>query len=147
MPRKNTTAITGTIQAWSIALNLDPSTIKRKLTVAEIKFEAGSPISALHIFKALTEESEKDKAMTRKLNAEAQARERDNRKEDGELFELPAIERKLWTDLLQPLQQELNQMPNGLAGLCNPQEPEVPKKVLTQWVEKTKLIIKGKETK
>lgn len=118
-------------------------TLVRRLRENGVKVEAYEDIDAADILKAIC--GDKDAAMTRKLNADADSKERDNRKKAGELFELPAIEKMIWTDYMQPLRLDLEQMPKIYSGLCNPQEPEVAEKVLTQFVERLKLKIKEKQ--
>jgi hypothetical protein len=132
--------IEGSVTAWAVALGIHRDALKRRLFEAGIKFEAREDLTAKEVFDSFT--GDKDKAMARKLNADADARERDNRKEAGELFELPAIEKKLWMDFLQPARLLGEQMAEQIAGLCNPQEPDTAKKVLHQWWEKFKTSLK-----
>jgi hypothetical protein len=63
------------------------------------------------------------------------------RKEEGELIDLPTVERLIWQELLGPLKQEMDLMPAKLAPLLG----DDPVKVLTEWVEETKRkLVKGK---
>ena len=60
--------------------------------------------------------------------------EKENRMRDGELVELPAAERIIWSELLMPLKQEMDLMPNRI-GLLLGGESE---KILLDWVENVK---------
>lgn len=142
MPRVNH-HISGNIATWAKALGIHRDALTRRLNRSDVKFGAGDLIPARDVYKALS--GDKDAAMVRKLQAEAEAQERDNRKEDGELLESAAIEKKLWQDLLQPLRTEIEQMPKTYAAMANPQDPETARKVLEQWVEKTKQGLKERK--
>jgi hypothetical protein len=137
-PKSDT--IAATLTAWAASLGLDRLTLRNRLGKAGIEIKADEPIIAQHIYAAIT--GDKEAAMTRKLTAEAEEKERDNRVAAGELLDAAAIEKKLWTDLLQPLRTLMEQQANDCAANCNPQHPEVAKAVLTQWLERAKLTIK-----
>jgi len=132
--------ISASIGAWASALGKDPKTIQLRLKKREYRFEPHDKIPAQEIFKALM--SDKDEALARIAAADADAKERENRVADGELMELPTIEKALWFDLLAPLRLELEQLPQIYAGLCNPQDPQTAEKVLRQFVEKLKVNLK-----
>jgi hypothetical protein len=127
--------ITGSIQAWADSLGVESSTIRRKLNRAEIKFEPGKQLLAFDIFRALTAESDKDAAMTRKLDAETRKTERENSVAEGRLHDLAAVEKIIWQDLLAPLRAELLAMPRTLAPRCASTEEAV--EVLQSWVDGT----------
>jgi DNA-directed RNA polymerase beta subunit len=127
--------ITGSLQAWADSLAMDGSTIRRKLNRAEIKFETSQQLPALVIFRALTAESDKDMAMTRKLEAEAKKTERENAVAEGRLHDLTAVEKELWQNWLAPLRAELLSMPRTLAPRCV--SAEESQEVLQGWIEAT----------
>lgn len=138
--KKDNPQITASLSSWATNLGVNREALKRRLNEHGIVYGDATQLTAAQIFKAMV--GDKDAAMTKKLLAEASERERKNREAEGELFELPAIEKKLWNDLLQPLRQSLEQAPEQLAGLCNPADPDVAKTVLRRFVEDLKLKLK-----
>lgn len=132
--------IAHSLTAWAANVGLDRTTLRNRLGKAGITIAADEPIKALDVYRATT--GDKDAAMTRKLTAEAEEKERDNRVAAGELLDASEIEKKLWQNLLQPLRTMLEQQANECAANCNPQNPEVAKAVLLQWLERAKLAIK-----
>lgn len=132
--------ISATLTAWSASLGLDRTTLRNRLGKAGIEIKPDEPIIAQHIYAAIT--GDKDAAMTRKLTAEAESKERENREKAGELLDSAAIEKKLWSDFLAGLKAEVEQLPRTYATLCNPQDPETARKMLEQWVEKVKAQLK-----
>jgi len=132
--------ISSTLFDWSMNLGIDSTTLKRRLNEQSIDYDPAS-LSAQQVFKAMY--GDKEAAMTKKLLAESAKVERENRVADGELLELPAIEKKLWVDLLAPLRLQLEQLPEQLAGICNPESPDVAKGALRNFVEDVKLKLKG----
>jgi len=144
MKPKRTYEITGSCNAWARAYGTDSNALIEKLQRAGIVYKSGEEINAVEIFKAILFRSEKDEAIARQANAKAEEQEMENAVRRKELMELAQIERIVWTDLLAPLRQEIEQMPKSLAGLCNPEDPETAQAVLEQWVEKTKLNIRDK---
>lgn len=134
--------ISATLFHWAENLGIDSTTLKRRLNEQSINYEPSS-LSAQQVFKAMY--GDKEAAMTKKLLAESAKVERENRVADGELLEMPVIEKKLWVDLLSPLRLALEQMPEQMAGMCNPESPDVAKGVLRRFVEDLKLKLKGSE--
>jgi hypothetical protein len=137
--------ISATLHSWATSLGIHREALTLRLNRANIKFVTGTEIDAKDVFTAMT--GDKDAAMTRKLTAEAEREERENRVAAGELLDCAAIEKKLWSEMLQPLRTLLEQQANECAANCNPQNPEVAKAVLTQWLERAKLAIKEPATK
>ena len=136
--------ISASINAWAQALGISHENFCIMLRRADVKYNPGQDLYAPDVFEAITYQSEKDKAVARKANADAESREMENAKTRKELMELAQIEKVVWNDLLQPLRTELEQMPRSLCALVNPEEPETAERVLQQWVEKTKANIKDK---
>jgi len=132
--------ISATMTRWAVNLGMHRDALKRRLVESGIPFGDATELTAADVFKA--SHGDKEKALTRKLNADADDQERKNKVADGELLQLPAIEKKLWQDLLQPLRLEIEQMSEQLAGMCNPESPEVAKGVLRNWTESLKLKLK-----
>jgi hypothetical protein len=136
--------IKATLNGWASAYGTDSNHFAAMLQRAGVVFEKGALLSAVDVFKAITFRSEKDEAIARQANAKAEEQEMINSERRKELMELAQIERVIWTDLLGPLRQELEQMPKSLSGLCNPADPETAQAVLEQWVELTKSNIQNK---
>ena len=134
--RKSTSTITASIKAWADALDMDSSTIKKRMNRADIPFEPHVPISAKDIFRAMMAESDKEIAMTRKLNAEADKTERENLVAQKELYHLNEVEKLVWQEILFPLRAELLQMPKKFDAETREQ--------LESWVDATMNKI-GKE--
>jgi len=136
--------ITASINAWAAALGMQHKNFCALLRRCDIEYKAGQDLPAHTVFKAVTFRSEKDEAIARQANAKAEEQEMINAERRKELMELAAIEKTIWGDLLAPLRLELEQMPKSLAGLVNPESPEVAEKALLNWVEKVKLNIAEK---
>lgn len=134
--RGNDSQIKHSLTAWAKALGMSRDTIHKRLNKSGIQFESDVPITAMDIWTALSVDSEKDAAMTRKLNAEAEARERENEKESGNLVSVPEMERLLWSRIYLPLKVELEQMPERLGTLLNLDPSGISK--LRDWVEEVK---------
>ena len=118
------------ITAWSKALVMHHETLAGKLSKAGV--DKSETYTARQIFTAL--HGEKDASIIRQNNAKAEQLEKENRMRDGELVELPAAERIIWSELLMPLKQEMDLMPNRI-GLLLGGESE---KILLDWVENVK---------
>lgn len=137
--------LTATLFAWQTELCMDGDTLRRKLAKAEIKHEPRGLIRAREIIKALV--GGKDEALIRKATAEAIAIERENKVADGLLVELPVAEKAIWQALLMPLKQELELMPEKLAALVSPENPEGAQQILQDWVEQIKKQIGNENEK
>lgn len=140
---KDLPQIAHTLSTWAVNLGVHRDSLKRRLNEQQIAYGEATELTAAQIYKAMV--GDKDAAMTKKLLAESARIEREEREAMGELFELDKIEKSLWIDYLQPMKLEGEQMPEQLCGLCNPNDPEVSKKVLRQWWEKFKLSIRDKK--
>ena len=126
-----------TISAWSKAIGVSESTLEVKLT------KEGLPnkglIRARDIISAMA--GERDASIIELNREKTAALALARRKEEGELIDLPTVERLIWQELLGPLKQEMDLMPAKLAPLLG----DDPVKVLTEWVEETKRkLLKGK---
>ena len=121
------------ITAWSKALVMHHDTLRGKLD------KSGVPKSDLYtarqIFQAL--HGEKDASVIRNNNAKAEQLEKENRVRDGELVEIPKAERMLWLELLFPLKQEIDLMPEKLSPLLTGDDAGRVT-VLRDWWEETK---------
>ena len=126
-----------TISAWSKAIGVSESTLEVKLT------KEGLPnkglIRARDIISAMA--GERDASIIELNREKTAALALARRKEEGELIDVPTVERLIWQELLGPLKQEMDLMPAKLAPLLG----DDPVKVLTEWVEETKRkLVKGK---
>jgi hypothetical protein len=144
---KKTNHISATLKAWSEALAIDPSTIKRKLARREIKFQPGVPLTAMQIFHALTAESEKDQAITQKTLEETRAKKRENEIAEGRLHDRAAIEKAIWYGILVPLRLELESLPDKLAGMLANQDAITIHKIVTKATEEIKQQIANVKVK
>src|SRR5579872_6539108 len=140
-PKEENPTLSFSAHQWYLALNLHPDTFARKMAEAGVKYEVHGLISALDVHRAMN--NEKDRAIARKNTADAISKEISNSEKLGTLFNLPACEKILWNDLLGPLRQEIEQMPQLCSALCNPQDPPTAQKVLEQWKERVKQTLKG----
>jgi hypothetical protein len=112
MPPK--TAISGTVTAWSKAVGIDRQQLQRALSRNGVGFGERELIQAADIFKAIT--GDKETAMTRKILAEAEEKERANRIAVGELI---AVEDAAANSIkvVGALVQDLDAMPSLVPGL------------------------------
>jgi hypothetical protein len=130
-----------TIHKAAVEFGASRETLARGLKANDLDVKAGQEFTTKQIFKALAGDFKFER--TRRERAEADAKERENRVATGELFDLAAIEKRLWTDFLAPLKHECEIMPDQYCALCNPADPATAKKVLVQWVETLKVKLKG----
>ena len=142
--KKRGEQIKATFSAWADSCGLTVENLKQKFTRSGLEWKTGIMVPACQVIQAITFRNEKDEAIARQANARAEEQEMLNAERRKELMKLAEIERVVWADLLGPLRLEMEQMPASLCGLCNPEDPETSKKVLQEWVEKTKQNIKEK---
>ena len=121
-----------TLNAWAMALGIEPKTLAKKLTQSSLPNEG--QLCARDVFTALS--GEKDASIIRLNNAKADELEQDRKVRDKELVEIPTAERLLWLELLGPLKQEMDLMPEKLAPMLSEDSQRVA--VLREWVEETK---------
>lgn len=93
-------------------------------------FEAGG----VGLLNPVQEKAQLDRERRIELEDERKIRQ-------GEMVTLSEVERDVWEASLLPLKQSLEAMPESVATLANPENPEHAKKVLTEWLEKMKAII------
>ena len=130
-----------TLNAWAKAIAVQERTLAIRLTKAG--FKNNGLISAKEIIDAMC--GEKDASIIRLNDAKAKQLEQKEKIRDEVLVELPVAERELWGNLLGPLKQEMDAMPDKLAPLVNPESPASAKKLLFEWTENTKKkLIKNK---
>lgn len=143
---KNRPKIELTLFGWQDELGIEVKTIRSRLIKAGVEIIPHQKLSAYTVLTALSSKGEKDEALTRKAMAEAESIERENKKEDGLLIDLPEADKAIWSRVLSPLRTELETMPDRLAGLVNPDEQERAHGILQDWVEQTKKqILEGKK--
>ncbi len=125
--------ISHTLQAWATAYGIERRTLETRLVRNGAKILGKNELyEAKEVFNAMY--SDKEAAQTRKAMAEAEAQERENRIAEGELANLPAIEKIVWLEGLLPTKLALNSMPASLAAQCNPDNPSLAREVLQNWV-------------
>lgn len=118
---------------WSInkaatEFGVSRETVTRGLRANNTTVKAGEEFTTKQIFAALAGDFKYER--TRRERAEADKTERENRVANGELLDRAAIEKKVWTDMLAPIRQEMLNLPGQVATLCNPADPETARKVL-----------------
>ena len=85
--------VSATLTMWSKSLGVDRQQIQRALTRNGVMTSDREEIQARDIFNAMT--GDKEAAMTRKLLAEAEEKERDNRMASGEILTAEEADAKL----------------------------------------------------
>ena len=78
----------------------------------------------------------------RKLRLENEALERAAELEIKNTVTLEEVERIVWEGYTLPLRQALEALPEAVGPVANPENSEHAKKVLREWVEKTKRMIR-----
>lgn len=132
MANKDKLSLTSAAVAFGVA----KETLRRALARAEIKTGDGATFTIRQCHNALAGDVRGERA--RLLRAQADKQEMANRVRDGALVEPPTAERIFWAELLGPLKQELDAMPQKLAPLVNPENPKSAQDLLFAWVEDTK---------
>ena len=138
-PIEENFALAFTAHQWYQALSMHADTFAKRLSAAGITPEAHGLIAARDVMKAMG--NDKDQAIARKNNADAEAREMENAQARKELLNMVECDKIIWSELLAPLRQELEQMPKQLGIQCNPQDPPMAEAVLLAWWERTKLLL------
>jgi hypothetical protein len=132
MADRNKLSLTSAAVAFGVA----KETLRRALARAEVKTGDGATFTIRQCHNALAGDVRGERA--RLLRAQADKQETGNRIRDGALVELPTAERILWAQLIGPLKQEMDAMPQKLAPLINPENPTSAQKMLFDWVDDTK---------
>ena len=132
----NPKSISFRIDAWSKATGIHTATLSKKLTKAGHRIESKQLVSAKQIVDAIG--GEKDAAMVRLADERTLALEQKRKLRDESLVEIPTADRVLWAELLGPLMQEMDGMPQKLAQLINPDNVAFAQTTLFNWVEDTK---------
>mgnify|MGYP001545184678 CR=1 FL=1 len=133
MPRKRLGKVCATVNGWAVELAIDQQTIQRRLTLAGTKPVGGVLYDARTIFSAI--HGEKDVLLNRKRVAEAEALERENLEAEGILVNIEEADKRIWNEILMPVNVELELVADKLAALVNPSDPERAHKVLNDWSE------------
>jgi hypothetical protein len=106
--------VQASLTSWSRALGIDRQQLQRALARSGTPVETRDTISARDIFNALT--GDKEAAMTRKLLAEAEEKERDNRIATGDILTAEDADQKLGA-VVTSLVQSLDSLPALVPGL------------------------------
>ena len=117
--------ITGTITAWALSIGITRETLVRALVAAGMNSKP-KKLSAREVFNALT--GDKEAAMTRKLNAEAEAKERENRIAAGEVIDVESAS-QIYGKKIAALVQNLDAMPAMIPGLTLNQRTEMVSRI------------------
>lgn len=135
-----TPPIQWTILAAATEFGCSRETIMKGLRTNGFEPDENSRYTTIQIHTALAGDLKLER--TRRERAEADKVERENREKAGELMEIQACEKKLWSDLLAPIKQELEQMAKILAPILCPNDYAGAERILSQWAEKLKLKLR-----
>ena len=119
--------IESTIHGWSEAIGIARETLVNALVKGGNNLQPGEKIPARMVFDAIT--GNKEAAATRKLLAEAEAQERENRMENGEIVTVEQAA-EIYGRLVSALVQDLDSIPAMLPGLTFEQ-----RQILTALIE------------
>lgn len=106
--------IAHTLYEWARELGTTRETLGKKLIQNGFQLQDREKISAKDIWLAMA--CDKEAAMTRKLNAEAEAKERENRKEAGEIVTVEEAA-ALYGRKIAALVQRLESLPSLVPGI------------------------------
>lgn len=127
-----------TVWTWGKALAISQEKLNRGLTAIGIHPGRGEKITAVDIFKSLY--GDKDAALARKANADAEAVERKNREAAGELIDVEESA-KIYGDKMQAIIERLDAMPAMLdSRLAAETSPLIVRQILTEYNEQTKTL-------
>jgi hypothetical protein len=132
-----------TLNAWAVVSGIDQQTLQRRLVKAGMKIEPRTLIPAADIFRVMI--GGREEALTRKLNAEALKLEREEKTAEKELVSIPDAEREIWQKWIFPFWQEIQVMPQKLAPLICPEDPARAERILDDWKEQTKKLVKERQ--
>ena len=122
--------ITGTIHEWANSIGIARETLETALSRAGIVTQPREQVPASSVFKSMT--GDRDAAMTRKLNAEAESKERENRMEAGETITVESA-LEIYGKMVAALVQDLDSIVPLVPGLSLEQ-----RQIATELIEKCK---------
>ena len=128
--------IEANLSTWASELGMAIQTISRKLVKNGLSTDPGDLITARDLFRCLYDQREE--ALTRQALASAEEMERENKRADNLLVDLPVAEKELWQRILLPLKTEIDLCADKVASLANPDNPDQAHRVLTEWAEQVK---------
>jgi hypothetical protein len=131
--------IEATLNQWAETLGIEPRTLGRRLTRAEIKVEPRQKLTAKQIFTALM--GDKEAAQAREANARAEKLERENAEATDSLCKMEDVQ-KVMRETLLPVRQRLMALPSEAAHLCNPTDPQFAQQALQGWVDRSLPLIR-----
>lgn len=111
-----------TLYEWSREIGKSRETIARALEQNGVKITPKSKIRGRDVFRAET--GDKEAAMTRKLIAEAEEKERENRKAEGEILTVEEADAALG-QIVTALTQGLDSLPALIPGLTGEQRQKL----------------------
>jgi hypothetical protein len=111
---KKSPSIEGTVYKWSNSLGIDRKTLTQSLSRSGRHVADSEKISARDVFKAIT--GDKEAAMTRKLLAEAEEKERNNRIAEGEIVTVEEAA-QMYSGKIAALVQKMDSIPAIVPGL------------------------------
>jgi hypothetical protein len=120
---------TWTIHRAAVEFGASRETITRGLRTNGVEVEAGKEFTTRQIFTALAGDLKFERC--RRERAQALKIELENKVTEGRLLDVAAIEKRLWTDFLQPLRGELLNLPSQISPLCH--DPSSTQAALTTW--------------
>jgi hypothetical protein len=131
--------IDATLNQWAESLAMEPRTLGRRLSRAEIVVKPRQRLTATEIFKALL--GDKEAAQARESNARAEKLERENKEAEGLTVKVEDMQ-KVLRDILLPVRQRILALPSEAAHLCNPSDPQFARAALLEWVDRALPIIR-----
>lgn len=128
--------ISASLQAWATALGMERRTLESRLTRAEYQApKQGGKIPARVIYVALVGDKEAEQVRALKLDNEE--RERNAKRETGELFPLADLEAWLSQHYLVPMSNVFAGMAAAIDTRCNSQDPAQARRAIEDYVEGT----------
>ena len=131
-----------TITRWAKILGFDPKTIAQRMRDVGHEISKNSLYGARAVITSVYGDEQQERLRGIQLdNAE---KERDQKRDDGELIDRALAEKQISELFTLPISQALTSMPATLAALVNPGDPDLARGVLDRWVEETKKQIRDR---
>jgi hypothetical protein len=123
--------IEGTLNAWAVSIGCDDRTLAKMLVAAGVKLKPRKLICAKDVFRAAT--GDLRAARTRRENAEADIAQVKARFAKNDAVTMSDCEDYVRT-CFQPIREAIIPMPDQMAALCCPSDPENARQHLSAWV-------------
>jgi hypothetical protein len=127
---------------WARELGVDAITLSKRLTREGLAVGPGETYDTCTIFRSWV--GNRDEALARRANAEAELTELQAAEKRGEVMDRPTAEGLIRSWLL-PVRELLVACPEELAARLNPSDPEHARVHLIEWRDRALRIMGGKE--